>query len=91
MQNTSGNLTWALDNRTLFYVTKDKIDRPFKLWRHRIGSDPKDDVAVFQEDDEQYTIRIHRSRDDKLLLLSTGSISTTLSWLGMAPVPQGPI
>lgn len=53
VQNTSGNLTWALDNQTLFYVTKDKIDRPFQLWRHRIGTDPSEDVTVFREDDEQ--------------------------------------
>ena len=72
LQNTSGNLSWALDNKTLFYITKDKIDRPYRLWRHRIGTDPSLDVSVHQEDDEQFTIGIHRSRDDKLLLLSAG-------------------
>ena len=25
--DTAGNVAWASDNRTLFYVTKDKLDR----------------------------------------------------------------
>ncbi len=24
-------MVWANDNKTLFYVTKDKLDRPFKV------------------------------------------------------------
>lgn len=31
MQDTAGNVAWANDNKTLFYVTKDKLDRPFKV------------------------------------------------------------
>lgn len=30
VQGTSGEVAWANDNKTLFYVTKDKLDRPFK-------------------------------------------------------------
>jgi oligopeptidase B len=30
-QDTAGNVAWANDNRTLFYVTKDKLDRPYKV------------------------------------------------------------
>ncbi len=31
LQETAGNVAWANDNKTLFYVTKDKLDRPFKV------------------------------------------------------------
>ena len=34
LQDTAGNVVWANDNKTLFYVTKDKLDRPFKVPRH---------------------------------------------------------
>ncbi len=30
-QDTAGNVAWANDNKTLFYVTKDKLDRPYKV------------------------------------------------------------
>ena len=28
--DTAGDVVWAGDNKTLFYVTKDKLDRPDK-------------------------------------------------------------
>ena len=34
VQDTAGNVAWANDNKTLFYVTKDKLDRPFKVRPH---------------------------------------------------------
>ena len=30
-QDTAGSIVWANDNETLFYVTKDKLDRPYKV------------------------------------------------------------
>lgn len=30
-QDTAGGIVWANDNETLFYVTKDKLDRPHKV------------------------------------------------------------
>lgn len=29
-QDTAGSFVWANDNQTIFYVTKDELDRPFK-------------------------------------------------------------
>lgn len=29
--DTAGSFAWALDNKTLFYVTKDALDRPYKV------------------------------------------------------------
>jgi protease II len=31
IQDTAGSIVWANDNETLFYVTKDKLDRPYKV------------------------------------------------------------
>jgi oligopeptidase B len=31
IENTAGNMAWSTDNKTLFYVTKDKLDRPYKV------------------------------------------------------------
>jgi hypothetical protein len=31
VQDTAGSIVWANDNETLFYVTKDKLDRPYKV------------------------------------------------------------
>ncbi len=41
-------MMWANDNATLFYTTKDALDRPNKLWRSAIG-DASEDELVFHE------------------------------------------
>lgn len=37
VQDMAGNVVWANDSATLFYVTKDKLDRPDKVWRYMVG------------------------------------------------------
>ena len=37
LQDTAGNVVFANDNQTLFYVTKDKLDRPFKVSLHALS------------------------------------------------------
>lgn len=74
-----GSVTWAPDNKTIFYVTEDDAERPFKLWRHTLGADPKKDVLVYEEKDERFGVGFGRSSDDKFLLLGAAS-HTTSEW-----------
>ena len=50
-QDTAGNVVWANDNRSLFYVTKDNLDRPCKVWRYTLGADKAEGThqLVFHE------------------------------------------
>ena len=45
---TSGNLAWAADSDTLFYVTLDAAHRPSRVWRHRVGAEGAD-ALVYEE------------------------------------------
>eukprot|EP00879_Flechtneria_rotunda_P023219 GHRR01024550.1.p1 GENE.GHRR01024550.1~~GHRR01024550.1.p1 ORF type:complete len:252 (+),score=76.18 GHRR01024550.1:1263-2018(+) len=49
---TSGDVVWANDNATLFYIVKDHLDRPYKVLRHTIGSPTSYDAVVYEEKDE---------------------------------------
>jgi len=75
--DTAGNVVWANDNKTLFYVTKDKLDRPYKVWRHTVGSDSKKDELVFHEKDDAFYVGVHRSRSEKYIFISCGSAVTS--------------
>ncbi|MDH3733069.1 MAG: S9 family peptidase [Gemmatimonadota bacterium] len=62
----SGNVVWAEDNRTVFYSKRDpQTLRSYQVYRHELGTDPSADVLVFQEDDEEFSsfVRKTRSRD----------------------------
>lgn len=67
--------TWAADNKTLFYVVEDAAKRPYKLYRHTIGSDA--DTPVYEEKDELFRLGVRRSRDRKYLFASSNSSTTS--------------
>jgi len=67
---------WANDSRTIFYVTLSDTQRSNKLFRHVIGSDPKDDVLVFHEADEAYYLFCGKTRDDKFIITYHYSTNT---------------
>src|SRR6201985_2867582 len=47
--NTAHGCAWALDGSALFYVTVDDAWRPYRVWRHVVGTPTADDVVVFEE------------------------------------------
>jgi oligopeptidase B len=70
------SLAWAADNKTLFLVTEDPVNkRSNKLWRHVLGTNSLD--ALYEEKDEQYAIEIEKTRDRSYLILNIESKDTT--------------
>jgi oligopeptidase B len=67
------SVAWAADNKTLFYTVDDAAKRPYRLYRHALGGDPKNDALVYEEKDEMYRVNVHRSRSRKVLFLVSGS------------------
>ena len=71
IKETSGSITWSLDDKYIFYSKLDKYHRPKKIYRHKIGSSPKDDRLIFEEKDEGFTCSIDISSDEKYYIVST--------------------
>jgi oligopeptidase B len=79
---------WSKDASTFFYTRPDDAMRPHQLWRHRVGSDPADDVLVLQEDDERFFLEIDASRSEDLLVLTLQSQTTSEVWICDATLPE---
>ncbi len=75
--NTYYGVEWSADNQHLFYTTLDAAKRPYRLWRHRLGADSKDDQLVYEEKDEMFFLRLSKSRSREYLLLSLESKTTS--------------
>ncbi|QNN53019.1 S9 family peptidase [Nocardioides mesophilus] len=75
--NILGPAVWDHAGTTLFYTTVDDSWRPDKVWRHRLGTPVADDVLVHHEADERFWTSIGRSRSDRLLVIGSGSKTTT--------------
>lgn len=72
--NTSGSSTWAEDNRTLFYASKDRQTlRQDRIHKHKLGTDAGLDSEVYYEADETFTTYVYKSRSKKYIVIGCGS------------------
>jgi len=82
-------LAWANDNRTLLYNIIDESTRPFKVFRHSLGTKSNEDVLVYHEQDERFFLDIRRSKSGEYLFLEMQSqITTEVKYLN-ANRPEG--
>ena len=77
IKETSGGITWSLDDKYIFYSKLDKYHRPRKIYRHKIGSSSKNDQLIFEEKDEGFTCSIDISSDEKYYIISTSDHTTS--------------
>ena len=83
IENTFGSvyvrtgIEWANDSENLFYITLDSAQRPYRLYRHQIGTAPSQDTMIFHEVDNSFYLYFHKSRDDAYLLTDHHSTTTT--------------
>ena len=70
LSNVTENLTWANDNKTLFYGKQDETTlRQYQIYRHVVGTDPAEDPLVYQEDDETFVAYIFKTKSKKFLMI----------------------
>ena len=63
-------MTWATPD-VLFYTRVDENYRPSRVFRHRLGTDPADDVLVFEETDERFHVSIGTTRSGDWVVIET--------------------
>jgi oligopeptidase B len=72
--NTGGGATWANDNKTFYYVTKDETLREHKIWKHTLGTPVTSDKLIWEEVDETFGTYIYKTKSKKYIVI--GSYST---------------
>ena len=77
IENTSGNVTWSLDNKSFFYSKLDKYHRPRQIFKHVIGTSSNQDQLIFEEKDETFTCGIGITSDEKYFIIGTSDHITT--------------
>lgn len=88
IKNTTGGAVWANDNKTVYYSRKDEETlRSNQIFKHTLGTDPSEDVLVYQEDDETFYTYVFKSKSKKYILI--GSDSTMTSEFRFASAARG--
>ncbi|GAL70713.1 protease II [Jejuia pallidilutea] len=78
IENTTGSITWANDNKTLFYAKKDEVTlRSYKIYKHVLGTNSSDDIEVFHETDDTFNTFIYKTKSKKYLVIGSSSTLST--------------
>jgi len=77
IEETSGSITFSLDDEYIFYSKLDENHRPRKIYRHKLGTNTKDDQLIFEEKSEAFTVGIGLSSDDKYFFINTSDHNTS--------------
>ncbi len=86
---TSYSLVWADDDRTVFYNVLDEANRPYRLYRHVVGTDPRHDALIYEEKDDRFFLWVYRTRSDRFILMDLESAVTSEVWFLPAGDPEG--
>ena len=81
------SVAWSATPATFFYVTEDHAKRPYRLWRHPLGSVADD--LLYEETDELFRLGVARSRSLAYLFLYSASHTTTEARYVAAGDPGG--
>ncbi len=77
IEETSGSITFSLDDKYIFYSKLDEFHRPRKIFRHKIGNSIKEDELIFEEKSDAFTVGIGLSSDEKFFFISTSDHNTS--------------
>jgi oligopeptidase B len=80
---------WSADCSALFYITVDDAWRPYRVWRHMIGTPASEDVIVYEEPDEKFGVGVGLSRSERYVMIGSSSKLTSEVWLLDAADPEG--
>ena len=89
VEGTYYGSAWATDNATFFYSTIDDAHRPYRLWRHRLGTPSSADVLVYEEKDERFFLSVDLTRSEQFIVLHLGSKITSEAHVLDAAAPEG--
>ena len=77
ISETSGGITFSLDDKYIFYSKLDKNHRARKIYRHKIGNFKDEDELIFEEKSEAFTVNIGLSSDEKYFFINTSDHNTS--------------
>ncbi|XWS54382.1 hypothetical protein CRYUN_Cryun10bG0085400 [Craigia yunnanensis] len=65
-------IQWA-GNEALVYITMDGILRPDKVWLHKLGSDQSNDLCLYHEKDDMFSLNLRASESENFLFIASES------------------
>ena len=74
---TTGEIIWDTDNKSIYYIGLDNNHRPNKIFKHLVGQDYRNDELIFEEEDPAFFCSVSISQSKHYLLIRTGDHQTS--------------
>ncbi len=88
--DTAGGGVFSADSSFVFYVRLDDNHRPSKLFRHRVGTDPSEDVLVHEETDPGFFMGVGKTQSGETIIIDIHDHETSEVWMIPANRPETP-
>ena len=70
IKNTTGGITWANDNKTVFYTKQDPVTlRSNQIFKHVLGTPVEQDKLVYEEMDETFGCSVYKTKSRKFIMI----------------------
>jgi oligopeptidase B len=74
IENTTGGITWANDNKTVFYTVKHpETLLPYKVFKHVLGTAVEKDELVYEEKDNTFYTSCFKTKSRKYIVIGATS------------------
>lgn len=90
IEDTGGGGVFCADSKFVFYIRLDDNHRPSKLFRHEIGTDPANDVLVYEEKDSGFFMGVGKTQSGDTILIDIHDHETSEVWMIPANRPETP-
>jgi len=90
IEDTGGGGVFSADGKYVFYIRLDANHRPSKLFRHEIGTDPAEDVLVYEEEDAGFFMGVGKTQSGNYILIDIHDHQTSEVWTIPADHPLDP-
>ncbi|MGQ1908315.1 S9 family peptidase [Marinifilum sp. RC60d5] len=76
--NTTGGITWANDNKTIFYTVKHpETLLPYRVYKHVLGTSADKDELVYEEKDNTFYTFCYKTKSKKYIMIGVSSTVST--------------
>lgn len=73
----SSSVEWSACGHYLFYVTINDQQRPYQLWRHKLGTAITEDVLLYEEQDVTFNLYVAKSQSSAYIFVIAQATTTT--------------
>lgn len=89
IEETSGEVVWAADGKTFYYVHVSKEWRPYQVRRHKLSL--AEDPVVFEEQNTSFFVHISATTSDRYLSIRTADhVTAEIHLLDLQQTDDGP-